>query len=125
MTWMTSVAGGEIIEQTPDMIGTTFRERVEENGRGTELRGVIKEWQPDERLAFHLEGEFNDADVLFTLEEVSGTTRVTQTAEVRFKGIVRIMSLFFGRSFKRNIRRQAESEFATLKALCEADAAEA
>ncbi len=125
MTWMTSVAGGEIIEQTPDMVGTTFRERVEEDGRGTELHGVITEWVPDERLAFHLEGEFNDADVLFTLEEVGSATRVTQTAEVRFKGVVRIMSLFFGQSFKRNIRRQAESEFAALKALCEAEAARA
>ena len=39
MEWMTSVTKGEIIEETSDIVGTTFREYIEENGRGTEMRG--------------------------------------------------------------------------------------
>lgn len=41
MTWMSSVTKTEILNETPDMVGTTFREIVAENGQGTELHGVI------------------------------------------------------------------------------------
>jgi len=33
MVWQTNVSKTEIIEETPNMIGTTFRETIEENGR--------------------------------------------------------------------------------------------
>jgi hypothetical protein len=39
--WMTSVVRTEIIAEFPQMIGTRFRERIEENGRGTEMEGVV------------------------------------------------------------------------------------
>ena len=118
-TWMTSVTHTEYIHRTPDMIGSTFRETVEEDGRGTELQGVITAFTPNEKMAVSLEGDYNTADVTFTLEEEDGFTRLTQTADVRFKGITRVLSVFFGRSFRKNITRQAESEFAALKTLCE------
>jgi hypothetical protein len=41
MMWQTNVTKGEIIEQTPNMIGTTFRETIEEDGGSTEMKGVI------------------------------------------------------------------------------------
>jgi uncharacterized protein YndB with AHSA1/START domain len=121
--WMTSVTHTEYIERTPDLIGSTFRETVEEDGRTTEMRGVIVDYNPNKRLAFHLEGDYNTVEVVFTLEETNGVTRLKQTADVRFKGITRLLSIVFGRSFKKNIGNQAQSEFATLKALCESDAA--
>ena len=77
---MTSVSRTEIIEKTPDWIGTTFRETVEENGRGTELRGVVTDFVPDERMAFHLEGAFNTVDVVWTLKE-KGQTAVYDQVE--------------------------------------------
>ena len=33
-TWMTSVGRTEYITRTPELIGSTFREYVQENGRG-------------------------------------------------------------------------------------------
>jgi hypothetical protein len=74
-------------------------------------------------MAVSLEGDYNTADVTFTLEEQDGFTRLTQTADVRFKGITRLLSLLFGRTFRKNITQQAQSEFATLKTLCESGAA--
>ena len=62
------------------MVGTTFRQTVEENGRETEL---------------------------------------SQNAEVRFKGVLRIMSVVIGPLLKKKIAAQAQSEFAKLKELCE------
>ena len=37
MVWQTNVSKTEILEKTPDWIGTTFRETIEENGSGTDL----------------------------------------------------------------------------------------
>lgn len=121
MTWMTSVTKTEIIKQTPGWVGTTFREYVEEDGQGTEMRGVVTDFVPNERMAFHLEGDYNIADVAFTLEERGAITRVTQVAEVKFKGLLRVITLIFGSRFKRQICAQTQAEFVTLKELCEQD----
>ena len=119
MEWMTSVTKTEIIKETPNMVGTTFREYIEENGQGTEMRGVITEFISNKRLAFHLEGDFNSTEVDFTLEEKDGITQLTQNAKVHFKGILKVMSIFCGPFFKKKIISQAQSEFARLKELCE------
>ena len=119
MVWQTSVTSGEIIEETPDLIGTTFREYIEEDGRGTEMRGVVTACEKNSSLGFHLEGDYNIVDVTFSLEEDGGITRLTQTANMRFKGALRVMSLFFGPAIRKKIETQAGTEFATLKELCE------
>jgi uncharacterized protein YndB with AHSA1/START domain len=67
--WMTSVSKTEIIEETSDKIGTTFREIVEENGYETELRGIVTDFVLNKRITFHLEGDFNVVDVSYSLEE--------------------------------------------------------
>jgi hypothetical protein len=121
MTWMTSVSRTEIIEKTPNWVGTTFRETVEEDGRGTELQGVVTDFVANERMAFHLEGQFNTVDVVWTLKESGGSTEVCQVADVRFKGPMRVLSVVFGSAFKRKIMAQAQSEFAALKELCEGE----
>ena len=119
MEWMTSVTKGEIIEQTPEIVGTTFREHIEENGHGTEMRGVITACDKNSRLAFHLEGDFNTVDVVFSLAAEGGVTRLTQTADVRFKGALRVMSWIMGPVFKKTSMRQTREEFKRLKELCE------
>ena len=119
MEWMTSVAKAEIIEETPDLVGTTFREYIEENGKGTEMRGVITACDKNARLAFHLEGDFNTVDVAFTLVGSGNTVRLTQTADIRFKGLVKVMSIVFAPAFGKKILKQSREEFARLKELCE------
>ena len=117
--WMSSVSHTEIIEKTPGWIGTTFRETVTEGGRGTELRGVVTDFVANERMAFHLEGEFNTVDVVWTLRDMGRTTEVCQAAEVRFKGLIGLMSLVLAPVFKKKVAAQGRREFARLKELCE------
>lgn len=121
MKWMTSVTKTEFIDRTSDFVGTTFREYVEENGSGTEMEGVVIDFIPNKRIAFHLDGQFNSVDVDFTLQDREETTQLTQRADVHFKGRLRVLSLLFGPAFKRKIKSQMEQEFAILKALCERD----
>lgn len=119
MKWMTSVSRSEVVHDAPGKVGTTFREYVEESGRGLEMRGVITAWEENARLAFHLESDFNVTDVDFTLAEQNGVTQLIQSAEVQFKGALKIMSLFFGAAFIKRIKSQAQEEFVKLKELCE------
>ena len=58
MVWQTNVTKTEILQETPDMIGTTFRETIEENGHGVEMHGVVmgyRERGAVEKL-YHLSG---------------------------------------------------------------------
>ena len=119
MEWMTSVTRYEIINKTPDWIGTTFSEYIEENGQGTEMRGVVTDFVKNERIGMQLEGDYNSVVVIITLEEKGGSTRVTYEADVQFRGMLKVMSAAFGGSFKKKIMEQTREEFAKLKELCE------
>lgn len=119
MTWMTSVAKTEILHETPDMVGTTFREIVAENGQGTELHGVVTDYRPNQLIAFHLSGKFNVVDVAYYLEEIADGTRLTQRADIRFKAFLKLLSILIGSMLKKNLMAQSQKEFARLKELCE------
>lgn len=119
MVWMSSVSRTEMLHQTPGVVGTTFRETIQENGQSTQLRGVITAFEPNRLIAFHLSGEFNDVDVQYRLEEVDKHTRLTQRAHVRFKSLMRVVSIAMGPVFKKKIMDQARGEFERLKELCE------
>ena len=119
MKWMTSVAGGEILHETPERIGTTFREVVEEDGNGVELQGVITDFKPNKSISFHLDSRVNVVDVDYHVEAIPDGTRLTQTANVRWKFPVNVISLFMGTKMKQNISAQSQKEFEKLKELCE------
>ena len=122
MAWMSSVSKTEIVHETTDMVGTTFREIVEENGRWTELEGVVTDYRPNQLIAFHLSGKFNIVDVEYHLEGMENRTRLTQQAHIRFKSFMKVVSLLTGPLFKKKIMAQSRQEFAKLKELCEPDA---
>lgn len=119
MAWMSSVSKYEILHETPNMVGTTGREIVEEDGRWTELHVVVTDYRPNRLISFHLSGEYNSVDVEYRLEETENRTRLTWNADIRFKSFVRVLSLFMGPTFKKKIMDQMKTEFATLKELCE------
>jgi uncharacterized protein YndB with AHSA1/START domain len=120
MVWSTSVVGGEIIEPKPGMVGTTFRERVEEDGGGVDMQGSITAFEPNHRIAFHLESRVNKVDVDYRVDQIGDVVRVTMTSNVKWLFPVNVISLFGGRAVKRKIVAQSSSEFARLKELCEA-----
>ena len=57
MHWMTSVSKTEMLHETPNMIGTTFREIVEEDGQGIEMEGVVTGYEPNKFISFHLNSQ--------------------------------------------------------------------
>jgi uncharacterized protein YndB with AHSA1/START domain len=115
MKWQTNVTEYKIIKNMQNKVGTTFTEYIEENGRRTEMHGIVSEFVPNEKLAFHLEGDYNIVDINFTLTAKDKLTYLTQNAEIHFKGVLKMLSVLL----KKKIIKQTRKEFAVLKKLCE------
>ena len=44
MKWQKNVKGGEIVINKPEIIGTTFNEVIEEDGKSLEMYGIITKY---------------------------------------------------------------------------------
>ena len=121
MVWQTNVSKTEIIKETPNWIGTTFRETIEENGSGTEMEGVVTDYRENQALAMHLSGKYNVVDVEWRIEETGERTRLTLHANIRFRSFVKVFSILMRPVFKKKLTGQLQGEFARLKELCERD----
>jgi uncharacterized protein YndB with AHSA1/START domain len=94
--WMTSVTKTEILNETPERIGTTFREVVEKDGNGVELHGAITDYKPNRSISFRLDSRVNVVDVEYCVEAIPNGMRLTQTGNVTWKFPVNVISLFIG-----------------------------
>ena len=119
MEWMTSVSGGEILHETPNRVGTTFREVVEDESGAIEMRGFISGFEPDRSIAFHLESRVNIVDVEYRVEKIDEGTRLDYDANIKWKFPVNIISIFMGSKMRQSILAQLQDELNKLKALCE------
>jgi hypothetical protein len=121
MMWQTNVTKGDILKQTPNMVGTTFRETIEENGGSTEMEGVITDYRENEVLAMHLSGKYNVVDVEWRIETRGENTRLVAYFDTRFRSFIGILSVLFRPVFKKKILEQLQAEFTKLKELCESE----
>ena len=117
--WQTNISKTEILNKTPDWVGTTYRERIEENGRGVEMQGVVTEYTENKLLGMHVSGKYNVVDVKWRIEEVGEKARLTVDSDVRFKGFLWVLSLVIRPMFKKTLLRQMQTELENLKELCE------
>lgn len=114
--WVQNVTRTEYINETPDKVGTTFREYVEEDGQAIEMQGVVTAFQPNELFAVHLESAVHSVDVRFVLKQRGGLTVLVQDVDMQFKNP---LSAEISAALKKHIEDQAQAEFARLKTLCE------
>lgn len=83
-------------------VGTVYHNVSEFNGRRSELRYEVVDLQPERRVALHGEGKSVTADDLMELESLpAGGTRVTYTADIRLKGVLRLVEPLLGGAFKK------------------------
>lgn len=121
MVWQRNVSKIEILHETLDMIGTTGREIIEENGRSVEMHVVVTDYRENQSLAMHLDGKFNTVDVEWRIEEIGERTCLTMHSNIRFKSFIGVLSILMRPIFKKRIVVQLREEFANLKELCERD----
>jgi hypothetical protein len=119
MLWQKGVKGAEITKETPEKIGTTFIEEMEESGNSLEMRGVISGYVRNQMIAFQLESKIHNLEVCYSISGAGGKSFITVESNIHWKFPMNIMSLLLGRKIKEGILKQTESEFAELKRLCE------
>lgn len=120
--WQPGVSSDEILNQTPDMVGTTFKETVEEDGQQLEMEGVITRYQPPQAIDFHIISRIHILDNAFHLEAIPDGTRLTNQINIRWKFPMSVMSLFIGGKIRANIHAQQQKELGKLKEFCEGTA---
>jgi uncharacterized protein YndB with AHSA1/START domain len=117
--WMTSVGVTEIVDLKPGTVGTTFREVVRDGRGQVEMRGVITAFEPDHRIAFHLDSRVNDVKVDYRVEPRGDGSVVSVDSDVRWRFPVNAFALLAGNKMRREILGQLGRELATLRSLCE------
>jgi len=120
--WMTSVTETEILHETPDRVGTSFRETVEDEGGSLEMQGFISGFEADKSIAFHLESRVNTVDVEYWVGKIGTGVCLEYHADIRWKFPMNIISIFMGHKIRQNILEQLAVELNKLKELCEGSA---
>ena len=93
MLWQKGVKGGEIIQERPEKVGTTFREVMEENGNSLVMEGEITGFIQDKLISFHLESKIHQVDVSYTIEGDEHRSTLSVESSIRWKFPMNIMSL--------------------------------
>ncbi|MFC1922083.1 hypothetical protein ACFLY4_02240 [Chloroflexota bacterium] len=119
MQWQKNVKGGEVIINRPEVIGTTFKEEIEEGGNSLEMYGVITKYIRNQIIEFHLESKIHKVDVSYSVEELNKTTKIIVDARIKWKFPINLLSLFISNKMKKDIAEQMESEILELKRICE------
>jgi len=119
MRWQKGVKGGEILEETPAKVGTTFREEMEENGNSLVMVGEITDYIPDKSISFHLESKIHKVDVSYSIVWENNRSTFGMKAFIHWRFPMNVVSLAFGRKIREGIVQQTKSELAELKRLCE------
>ena len=119
MQWQKNVKGGEVIINRPEVIGTTFKEEIEEGGNSLEMYGVITKFIRNQIIEFHLESKIHKLDVSYSVEELNKTTKIIVDARINWKFPINLLSIFIGNKMKKGIAEQMESEILELKRICE------
>lgn len=119
MKWQKNVKGGEVIVDKPEIVGTTFREVIEENGNTLEMRGTITQYVKNSSMGFHIVSKIHEFDVSYSLEPNGENTRIKIEAATRWKFPMSIISLFMRKKMAHNLTAELESEVLQLKNICE------
>jgi len=120
--WVPNIVEDEPLLETPEKVGSKFRQVFLENGRRMEMIGEITEFVENERLRVYITGKMFDLDVDYILEPLSDTqTQLTQDSEIKFKGFMMLFApiMFLMSKFSSNDPQAAAHE--KLKEMAEAE----
>lgn len=118
--WSIMVVEDEVVNQTPEGVGTTFRLVTEDRGQRMEFEGVVTCHEPPTTHTVVMKGKQFDMEAEYRFEDLGGRTRVTQRSTVNGKGVIKVVFLLFGWLMKKSSCTALERELFNLKQLLEA-----
>lgn len=92
--WSITVVEDEVVSETPDHLGSTFRCVTEDHGCQMEFQGTVTVYDRPTRSVVQLTGKQFDIQAEYTFEDLGASTRVTQRSMVFPKTL--FTKLFFG-----------------------------
>ena len=114
--WGSIIVSDEIINETPDIVGTTFRTVTEEHGKQLTFEGTITANDPPNSHSSELVGKQFDIDITQTFEALDDNrTRFTQISEVHPKGFLKIVFALFGWMMNKSNCDALDKELQVLK----------
>jgi uncharacterized protein YndB with AHSA1/START domain len=91
--WVPNLVEDEPLIETPERVGSCFRQVFVEKGREMEMEGEITAYVPNERMRVMMTGAMFNLDVDYKLRALSETrTEVMQDTEIAFKGVLKLMT---------------------------------
>jgi hypothetical protein len=113
--WQNNVKGGEIIIEKKEIVGTTFKEMIEEDGQSLEMYGKITQYAENKLIEFQLESKVHKLLVVYIVEKMNNNTKIIIKANINWKFPMNIISLFIGRRMKDGIQNQMKTEIQQLR----------
>lgn len=121
MQWQQNIKSSEVVDRKPEIVGTEFKEILEEGGDELEMLGRITDFVDDKLMEFHLESRIHVVDVIYKLEEIEGHTRLSAEADIEWKFPLNFVRVFLGRKMRSNLSNEMIDELNTLKRICESE----
>lgn len=119
MRWQKGVKSSETLKETPEVVGTTFKELMGENGNSIVMVGEITNYIQDRLISFHLESKIHRVDVTYSIDWDGNQSLFSVKSTIHWNFPMNVMALFIGRKIRKGVLQRTESELAELKRLCE------
>ena len=114
--WQPDVAGGEVLHAEPGMVGTEFREVLQDNRGRAEMHGRITEFQPGSSMAVRLEGQGMTVTARYEVRPHPVGTLLQAEQSLTLPGP---MARLFEPLIRRRVAARARADLQRLKHLCE------
>ena len=120
--WVPNIIEDEVLIDTPDKVGSKFRQVYLENGKKMEMIGEIKEYTQDKSMRVDILGDMFDLDVAYTVTETGhAQSELTQNTHIKFKGILKLFGPIFGLLAMFKSKSPQDESLAKLKVMAEAE----
>lgn len=120
--WVPNLIEDDPIIETPEKVGSTFRQTFQERGKEMKMTGEITAYTENERMRVFMTGEMFNLDVDYILKALSPEqTEVTQDTEIKMKGAAKLFAplmLLMSKLSQNNPQAEAH---ARLKEMAEAE----
>ena len=117
--WSLTVVEDEVIHETPDRVGTTFRCVTQSHGKQMVFQGTVTRWEPPALSAIHLIGDTFDIEAMYLFESTPEGTRVTQQSVISPRGFTKVIFFLFGWMMGKATCNEVQKELDNLKRLLE------
>jgi len=116
--WQPDVAGGEVLHAEPGMVGTEFREVLQDNRGRVDMHGRITEFRRGTSMAVHLEGQGMTVTARYEVSPHPAGTLLHAEQSLTLPGrVARLLQPLI----RRRVSGRARADLQRLKQLCESE----